>query len=148
MTNYKIIIGGIIAYMLLILYGGIVVYIIQQVIKCSGDPACDKVELHDGLIYILNTVGGLVSALVISKMTITEPGSDPAVFSHFYEGQPRIVNIIVWSYLVIWTVLGLSSLVAGAILFPDKCKTLSDFGTTWLGLAVAAGYAYFGIDPR
>ena len=95
MTNYKLIIGGIIAYMLLILYGGIVVYIIQLVIKCSGNAACDKVELHDGLIYILNTVGGLVSALVVSKMAITEPGSDPAVFNHFYEGQPYVINIIV-----------------------------------------------------
>ena len=31
------------------------------------------------------------------------------------------------------------------MLYPDKVKALTDFGQTWLGLAVAAGYAYFGI---
>lgn len=147
MIKHKLIIGGIIAYILLILYGGIAVYIIQQVIACSDDPPCSRVELHDGLIYVLTTVGGVVSALVVSKMTITTPGSDPAVFRHF-EDQTPLVNIIVWSYLVIWTVIGLSSLVVGVIIFPGICKTLSDFGTTWLGIAVAAGYAYFNIDPR
>jgi len=148
MIKQKLIIGGIIAYLLLILYGSIAVYIIQQVIVCSYDASCCKVELHDGLIYVLTTVGGVVSALVVSKMTITSPGSDPAVFKQFGEGQPLLVNIIVWSYLIIWTVIGIASLVVGVIIFPGICKTLSDFGTTWLGLAVAAGYAYFNIDPR
>jgi hypothetical protein len=147
MLKHKLVIGGIIAYMLLILYGGIAVYIIQQVISCSVDPSCSRVELHDGLIYVLTTVGGVVSALVVSKMTITTPGSDPAVLRHFEDHAP-LVNIIVWCYLVIWTVIGLASLVFGVIIFPGICKTLSDFGTTWLGIAVAAGYAYFNIDPR
>jgi hypothetical protein len=148
MIKHKLIIGGIIAYILLILYGGIAIYIIHQVISCSADPSCSKVELHDGLIYVLTTVGGVVSALVVSKMTITTPGSDPAILRHFDEGQPMLVNIIVWCYLVFWAVIGLTSLVIGVIIFPGICKTLSDFGTTWLGLAVAAGYAYFNIDPR
>jgi hypothetical protein len=148
MLKHKLIIGGIIAYILLILYGGIAVYITQQAIACSYDPSCSKIELHDGLSYVLTTVGGVVSALVVSKMTITTPGSDPAVFKQFGEGQPLLVNIIVWSYLIIWTAIGLASLVVGVVIFPGICKTLSDFGTTWLGLAVAAGYAYFNIDPR
>lgn len=146
--KYKIIIGAIIAYLLLILYSGIAVYIMKEVIQCSKDVCCKEVELHEGLIYVLTTVGGLVSALVVSRMTITTPGSDPALFSHFGEGQPRIVNFIVWCYLLIWTFTGLSSLVVGVVIYPGMCKTLSDFGTTWLGLAVAAGYAYFNIDPR
>jgi hypothetical protein len=146
--KYKYIIGGIIAYILLALYTGIVVYIIIKVIECSGDLSCDTINLHSGLIYVLTTVSGLVSALVVSRMTITTPGSDPAVFSHLREGQPLIVNIIVWCYLIIWTFTGLAALVVGVIIFPDICKTLSDIGTTWLGLAVASGYAYFNIDPK
>jgi len=146
--KYKFIIGGIISYILLILYSVIAVYIIIKVIECSHDISCSSVDLHPGLVYVLTTVGGLVSALVVSRMTITTPGSDPAVFSHFGEGQPSVVNFIVWCYLLIWTFTGLATLVVGVIIFPDSCKTLSDFGTTWLGLAVAAGYAYFNIDPK
>jgi len=146
--NHKLIFGGIIAYMLLLIYGGIAVYIIQQVIYCSNDPSCTNVELHDGLIYVLTTVGGLVSALVVSKMAITAPGSDPSVFRYFEEDQPPVINFIVWCYLVIWTIIGLASLITGVLIFPGICKTLSAFGTTWLGLAVAAGYSYFNIDPR
>jgi hypothetical protein len=146
--KYKLIIGGMIAYILLVLYSGIAVYIIIKAIECSRELSCDKLELHPGLIYILTTVGGLVSALVVSRMTITTPGADPAVFTHFRDGQPFVVNIIVWCYLIIWTFTGLATLVFGVIIFPDICKTLSDSGTTWLGLAVASGYAYFNIDPK
>jgi hypothetical protein len=146
--KYKIIIGGMIAYILLVLYTGIAVYIIIKVIKCANGLPCSKLDLPQGMIYVLTTVSGLVSALVVSRMSITNPGSDPAVFTHFKDGQPLVVNLIVWFYLIIWTFTGLASLVVGVIIFPDICKTLSDLGTTWLGLAVAAGYAYFNIDPK
>jgi hypothetical protein len=146
--KYKLIVGGIISYLLLGLYSGITVYVIIKVIECSKDSSCSTVILHGGLIYVLNTVGGLVSALVVSRMTITAPGSDPAVFRNLGEAQSLLVNIIVWCYLLIWTFTGLATLIIGVIIFPETCKTLSDFGTTWLGLAVAAGYAYFNIDPR
>jgi hypothetical protein len=146
--KYKLIIGGIIAYILLILYSGIAIYIIIKVIECSKDQSCGKLDLHSGLIYVLTTVGGLVSALVVSRMTITNPGSDPAVFRNFDGDQPLIVNFIVWSYLIIWTFTGFATLLVGVIIFPEICKTLSEFGTTWLGLAVAAGYAYFNIDSK
>jgi hypothetical protein len=146
--KYKLIIGGIIAYILLVLYSGIAVYIIIKVVEYSKDLTCCKLELHPGLIYVMTTVGGLVSALVVSRMTITTPGADPAVFRHFKDGQPLIVNFAVWCYLIIWTFTGLAALVVGVLIFPDTCKTLSDIGTTWLGLAVASGYAYFNIDPK
>lgn len=146
--KYKLIVGGIIAYLLLGLYTGITISVILKVIECSKDSSCTNVNLHPGLIYVLNTVAGLVSALVVSRMTITAPGSDPAVFSNFKDGQSLLVNIIVWCYLIIWTFTGLTTLITGVLIFPETCKTLSDLGTTWLGLAVAAGYAYFNIDPR
>ena len=146
--KYKLIIGGIIAYILLALYSGVTVYIIIKVLQCASRPDCTTLNLHPGIIYVLTTVGGLVSALVVSRMTITAPGNDPAVFMHFGEGQSPVVNFIVWCYLLIWTFTGLSTLIVGVIIYPDICKTLSDFGTTWLGLAVATGYAYFNIDPK
>jgi hypothetical protein len=146
--KYRIIIGGIIACILLILYSSLSVFVVFKVAACAGDPDCTDIMLHQGIIYVLTTVGGLVSALVVSRMTITSPGADPAAFRSLGVKQPRIVNIIVWSYLVIWTFTGCATLVAGVILFPGICKTLADLGTTWLGIAVAAVYAYFNIDPK
>jgi hypothetical protein len=148
MINYKIIIGGIIAYILLILYSGIAFYIIVSVAEHSRSMPGARLEMHPGLNYILTTVGGLVSALVVSRLTITTPGTDPAVFNHFGNNQPALVNFVVWCYLIIWIITGLASLITGVIIYPEICKTLSDFGTTWLGLAVAAGYAYFNIEPK
>jgi hypothetical protein len=43
---------------------------------------------------------------------------------------------------------GLIALIVGVIVFPDSNSTLREIGTTWLGLAVASGYAYFGISPK
>jgi hypothetical protein len=146
--KYKVIIGGIIAYILLALYSGITIYIIVRVNQFAESEEAGRLELHPGLLYVLTTVSGLVSALVVSKMTVSSPGSDPAVFRNFVEGQPVIVNIIVWCYLLIWTFTGLATLIVGVLLHPDVCKTLSDSGTTWLGVAVAAGYAYFNIEPQ
>jgi hypothetical protein len=146
--KYNLIVGGIIAYLLLGLYTGITAYAIIKVIECSKDSSCSTVDLHPGLIYVLNTVGGLVSALVVSRMTITAPGSSLALFRNSGQEQSMLVSIIVWCYLIIWTFTGLTTLIIGVLIFPEACKTLSDFGTTWLGLAVAAGYAYFNIDPR
>jgi hypothetical protein len=147
--KYRMIIGGIIACVLLIVYSSIAVYAMIRVIRCAGLPGTySTVELHSGLIYVLTTVGGLVSALVVSRLTVTSPGSDPAVFKSLGSDQPPFVNIIVWIYLLIWTFTGCATLITGVILYPGICRTLSDLGTTWLGLAVASVYTYFNIDPK
>jgi len=38
--------------------------------------------------------------------------------------------------------------IIGVLIFPDTCNTLSNIGTSWLGTAIAAGWAYFGPDPQ
>jgi hypothetical protein len=146
--KYKLIIGGIIAYILLALYSGIIFYIVLNVLRCHGNPTCPGFVLHNATVYVLTTVGGLVSALVISKMAITSPGADPAIITQMGETTPPLVKSIIWCYLSIWTIVGLVSLIVGLLIYPDACKTLSDFGTTWLGTAVATGWAYFGLDPK
>jgi hypothetical protein len=146
--KFNYIIGGIIAYILLALYGGIAAYIIYKVIACSIDPACNNLVFHDGLIYVLTLVGGLVSALVVANLTITKPGENPAMIAQLGGGKNTFAKVAVWSYLLLWTIIGLAALIVGVLICPDISKTLSDFGTTWLGLAVAAGYAYFGIKPN
>jgi hypothetical protein len=39
-------------------------------------------------------------------------------------------------------------LIVGLMMYPDASQTLANLGTTWLGIAVSAGYAYFGIKPQ
>jgi hypothetical protein len=46
-----------------------------------------------------------------------------------------------------WIGMGFAAFVVGELWFPDKVPALTTFAEAWLGLAVAAGYAYFGIEP-
>ena len=145
--QFKSIIGGIIAYVLLALYGGIAVYIIIRVVSLGNDASSQPLVIPEGMAYVLTTIGALVSALVIAKLAVTKPGTDPTAFTQFGSEQPKTLNTIVWSYLILWAVIGLTSLIVGVVIFPHVCKTLNEFGTTWLGTAVASAYAYFNIDP-
>lgn len=56
-------------------------------------------------------------------------------------------NVIAALYLLVWALTGFAALVVGVVLYPNAIPTVSDLGTVWLGLAVAAGYAYFGLTP-
>jgi len=66
-----------------------VVFYCATVIPCT---APSPKRFSDGLIYVVTTVGGLVSALVIAQLSVTEPGSAPAVgtFAVLPEAPARI----------------------------------------------------------
>jgi hypothetical protein len=71
------------------------------------------------------------------------------------EAQQRIYNQrekwvlgTVALYLGAWVLCGAMALVIGIIVRPDVVSVLGQTGTTWLGIAVAAVYAYFGITPK
>lgn len=51
-------------------------------------------------------------------------------------------------YLLIWVITGLAAFVVGSMQHDRVLQPLTDLGQSWLGLAVAAGYAYFGIKPQ
>lgn len=147
--NFGIIFGGIIAYILLMLYVGTVAHIILEVIKCAGDNACKEKDLPEGITYVVTTIGGLVSALVVSKLTITEPGQNPGIIRAAENHQEiRWATKLVLAYLGVWLITGVSALLVGVMFYPNMNNTLSDIGTTWLGLAVASGFAYFGVEPN
>ena len=44
-------------------------------------------------------------------------------------------------------ICGFLALIVGVMFFNKVNSTLSDAGTSWLGMAVSAAYAYFGINP-
>lgn len=158
--NFPVIFGGVVAYILLLLYACTVVYMTKQVIQHTtaempkdetGKTFSKKpLEFSAGITYVVTMIGGLVSALVVSKLTITKPGETPMLMRTVQGASPRAIRLSTFlavAYLVVWLAVGLLALTVGVMMFPDSSTTLGDIGTTWLGLAVAAGYAYFGLNP-
>lgn len=148
--QFPMIFGGVIASILLLLYTVTLAYMIVEVMNCAGEVDCGTKDFAEGMIFVVTTVGGLVSALVVSELTITKPGENPGImkFAAGRSGPPnRMATALAIVYLAVWLIIGLAALIVGTMIYPGINETVSDIGTTWLGLAVAAGYAYFRIDP-
>jgi hypothetical protein len=149
MKDMKLLFGGAISLILLGLYG----YALTEAVRLALLPG--QVPLKAGFAFTISTVGGLVSALVIAELAIAKPGEPPVVraLEASAGGTPpsettkRAVGIVSTLYVLAWILLGLLAFVVGAMLQADKVPALTDFGRSWLGLAVAAGYSYFGIKP-
>ncbi len=139
--------SGILAYILLLLYGVTVGLMILHVYNSAKSDPSQAHEFSRGVIYVVTTIGGLVSALVVAKLAATTPGKNPGFTSNVAGavGKEAILSNL---YLIVWGLVGLGALIVGVMLWPDVNKTLHDVGASWLGLAIAAGYAYFGIKPK
>jgi hypothetical protein len=146
--------GGFIAIILLCLFE-YTVYEAIVVAKCVATTGCTTHTAADftpGFAHAMNLIGGLVSALVIAELAVTEPGSSPvgrAIVS-VTVARPtlaQIASIITVLYLLVWVFTGLAAYVVGTMWWPQALQPLTDLGQGWLGLAVAAAYAYFGISP-
>jgi uncharacterized protein YacL len=138
---------------LLTLYTATTFYIIS-IVLCDVNATCkatDTRTVTEGMAYVVTTVGGLVSALVVAQLAATQPGENPTTL-FLSESAPdiakSIATAVVIGYLAIWVITGMAALVIGVMLHPEASPTLKDMGTTWLGLAVAAAYAYFEIRPQ
>ena len=149
----RLIFGGLIAVILLGLYGYAVRFAIQ-VVTCISTTGCTEFTASSftgGFASTMTTVGGLVSALVIAELAITQPGKAPVARALSATASPRatgILKFVTGAYLLVWVIVGLAAYVVGAMWYPDKLKSLTDLGQAWLGLAVAAAYAYFGIQQN
>lgn len=143
--------GAVLAVILLLLYAVTMGFLMAHVIICGPDTTCTApFPITSGMIFVLTTVSGLVSALVVASLAATQPGTNPSrqwVSEGASESSKKKANYIVAIYLGVWVFAGLTALIIGVMIYPGVNQTLSDAGTTWLGLAVAAGYAYFGIRP-
>lgn len=139
--------GSALALILLVLYTAIIGYMLKRVLVDSGGEA---ITFEDGLIYIVTTVGGLISALVIGKLAVSDPTEAPVIMRMNAAGQPekdKLSTNLAYAYLMTWVMVGFSCLVIGVVLYPDVNRTVSDIGTTWFGLAIASSYAFLGIQP-
>ena len=158
-SSYGAWIGTMLAFVLLGIYAISTIYMLNAILtQCPGSSVTDGAELcagylknqfPDGYIFVVTTVGGLVSALVIGVLGVTEPGQSPTnIGSDVQSALARsVIGFVISFYLVIWTGVGLACLIIGVMIHPGALSTVSDIGTNWLGLAVAAGYAYFGLSP-
>jgi hypothetical protein len=148
----KALFGSIVAAVLLALYA----YSVQQAIDLAlivPKPGETLPELNPGVSRTLATVGGLVSALVIAELAITNPGQSIAARAIVRrpDGAQGESDTQKWlerlsaAYVLVWVLLGVAAFVVGELWYPGKVAALTDFAQAWLGLAVAAGYSYFGI---
>ena len=146
---FAAIFGPVIAFILLILYAGLVVYIIWEVLTSASVNPENALEFPGVLISVVTTIGGLVSALVVMTLTNTKPMENPSLmrFAVKDDGeQSKLGKMLVWAYLSTWLIVGSAALLVG-MLHPQVNQTLKDIGTTWLGLAVASASTYLGIKP-
>lgn len=146
----RMLFGGAIALILLGLHVYLVFYGVSIVRCISGGGACSAADFNQAMAAALATIGGLVSALVIAELSITKPGEPPAarvMSASSSPGATRILTIVTSFYLAVWLATGLAAFVIGSLQHPEVLQSLTDLGQSWLGIAVAAAYAYLGVDP-
>ena len=148
MDKFKLIFGGLIAFVLLGLYVYCTVYAILAV-NCLSGAGCRAYtpDLTTGVVNILTVIGGLVSATVITELALTLPGKAPGARLITAKATAGWVSAITIFYMMVWMICGVYSLVVGNLLHPDVVPVLTTAGKEWLGLAVAAAYSYFGVKP-
>jgi hypothetical protein len=149
MAKFKLIFGGLVAYILLGFYVYSTVYAIKAV-QCLIQSGCVGYvkDLTSGFVYVLSMVGGLVSALVVAELAVTKPGEAPQARLLGGDGASKWVSGVVIVYMVVWLGLGVVSFVVGFMQHPDVVPALTTSAKSWLGLAIAAVYSYFQIEPK
>lgn len=151
--TFALIFGALLACALLAIYLGSILYMsltLWQTCQGAVTPcAPGSIKLNDGFQFVFTTVGGLVAALVVAQLSVTRPGDAPSIGNFKAETDlgKRRTEQVVGAYLLAWMLCGFIALVVGVMFYNKVNSTLSDAGTGWLGMAVSAAYAYFGINP-
>lgn len=145
----RLIFGGLVVIILLGLYAYSVVVCILAV-QCLAEPGCQTYtkDLNEGVVTVLNLVGGLVAALVVAELAVTDPSKAPAGAALAIDvpaTMKKVVGIITAAYILCWILLGLASVIVGYLQHPNVVPALTASAKSWLGLAVAAAYAYLGV---
>ncbi len=145
--------GGTIAVVLLGIYVRLIwvaCLFVDCVNKIEGCQTASVINFNEVMSQALNVIHGLVSALVIAELAITKPGETPALrvldknASKFYKS---IFNIVTITYVFVWLIAGFFAFMKG-MYHPETLPALTNVGQSWLGLAVASAYAYFGIKTQ
>ncbi len=144
--------GGVIAVILLALYVHLI-SVAVRVVNCLNTAGCTEYSssyFNEGMAQALSIIGGLVSALVIAELAITKPGEAPGARALSDDASARsvqVLKVISTLYVLVWIGAGLWAFLVG-LYHPKDLPPLTNLGQAWLGLAVAAAYAYFGLKPN
>jgi len=147
--------GGVIAVIAVVLLG-IYVYLLRiayLIVDCASQAGCTArtpADFNDVMAQTLTVIGGLISALVIAELAITKPGEAPAARMLAKGVSLSAIIVLKWVtvlYVLVWLVAGLFAFLKG-MNHPKILPPFTSVGQSWLGLAVAAVYAYFGIKPK
>lgn len=154
----KSVFGPIVAAVLLGIYCYLVWSAITIVTDCGTAAGCQPPageQYNDQMASSLALIGGLVSALVIAVLAATKPGEAPGLHvlsadkqQHASARTKMVLRAVTGLYLTVWLIAGLSAFFVGYLWHPNILPALTDLGQGWLGIAVGAGYAYFGIDRK
>lgn len=143
--------GGLIAVVLLGLYLHLMLLAIK-VALCVSTAGCTAYPDHyfnAGMEQALSIIGGLVSALVIAVLAVTPSGEAPMARALAPDVSPWVlqtVKIVSGLYVLAWIGAGFAAFYVG-LYHPKALPALTTLGQAWLGLAVSAAYAYFGLKP-
>jgi vacuolar-type H+-ATPase subunit I/STV1 len=150
----QLLFGGLLATILLGFFVWSIVdaVTVAQCIKASkeGSPQCG--EFSSNMAFLLNSIGGLIAATVVGALGATHSGEFPSqkLFGKNLEGIVKtIAGFMPSVYILVWILCGVAMVIYGFVLYPasDPVPPLSAQAKVWLGTAIAAVYAYFGITP-
>jgi hypothetical protein len=152
----KLIFGGLIATVLLGLY-------VWSIIDAATAARTGGVITAD-ISFLLNSVGALITATVLAVLGATQPGELPAgkTFEKGLTGMARkIAAYMPAVYIFVWIICGVITVLYGFhMIFPaakpgtisandiEAAGALNASAKAWLGSAIVAVYAYFGITPE
>ena len=119
--------------------------------QCGTNAECADAfhsKRSDGINLILNVVGGLVSALVVAELAVTNPGELPSaqlLRRRMSRSSKQLRTILSTAFIIVWILCGVISIII-YVLYPNQTPAaLSEFAKAWLGLAIASAYSYLGI---
>ena len=148
----QLIFGGIIALILLVFYAWAIISGACAV-GHSSFQCKSVVSFSEPVQYALNIIGGLISATVVAVLGATQHGEFPAlrIFKKDFAGTVQtFAGYMPSFYILTWIVFGTFMFTFGFFLYPDNADPAPAFAAhakAWLGTAIAAVYAYFGITP-
>jgi hypothetical protein len=139
--------GSIVSLGALVLYAITLLDIINRVKGWSAGQS--PILIDDGKKLIVTGLGGLISAVVIATLGVSEPGKAPigTVRKLSKDYGQLTFSVITILYIAAWVFLGGYTTYIGVIKFPGASSTLYDMGISWLGILIGALYAYFGLNP-
>ena len=111
-------------------------------------PKCE--EFTNNMTFFLNSIGGLISATVVGVLGATKLYEFPGekLFKKNLSGIVQTIAAYMPSvYILAWMICGVFTVIFGFGLYDtDYVPAFTEHAKAWLGVAIASGFAYFGLN--